>query len=132
MGPFPRFLALLTVITAVNSFAVFSQCTVHPNGKTALRFSNESRYELTFFVDDEQVGITVSPRQVTSEREILPGEHILKARAVLERQELWVWSWNEVPAGYLCVWTVEDPKTGRSKWAKPIRRVGAEQPRNTL
>jgi hypothetical protein len=94
------------------------QCSVHPEGRTALRFSNESRYELTFFVNDDMTGQVIRSGQIGPEREVPPGEHLLRARAILERQELWVVSWNEVPAGNLCVWTIEDPKQTVSGWGR--------------
>ena len=86
---------------------VSGQCVDHPAGRTALKFSNETSYDLTFFVDDDEK-VTVRAKTSSKEWEVGPGKHQLRARAVLADQTLWVWSVNEVLKGQICTWTIEE------------------------
>lgn len=86
-----------------------AQCIDDPGKKTALKFSNESRFELRFFVDEDEVGVVVPPKTVSREIVVEPGEHMLRARAIVRGESFWVWTVNEVPQGQICTWTVEDP-----------------------
>lgn len=88
---------------------VSGQCVDHPAGRTALKFSNQTSYDLTFFVDDDEK-TTVLAKTSSKEWEVRPGEHQLRARAVIPDQTLWVWSVNEVLKGQICTWTIEDPQ----------------------
>ena len=99
------------VIASTVGFAqtVSAQCVEHPDKKTALKFNNETRFELTFFVDDDDEGVTVASRTSSNELEVASGEHSLRARAVVKGQSVWVWVINEVPAGQVCSWTITDP-----------------------
>src|SRR5688500_4517208 len=47
-------------------------CAEHPDKATAVRFSNESRFELTFFVDEEEEGVVVPSRSVSDEISVKP------------------------------------------------------------
>ncbi len=85
-----------------------AQCESHPRGLTALRLDNQSSYALTFFVDYDR-SLAVASRTISSEVVVEPGEHLLRARAVVDKQELWVAAMNEVPKGMLCTWTIIDP-----------------------
>ena len=86
-----------------------AQCFVHPNTNTALKFSNESSFDLAFFIDENEKGVFVRSLQLSGEIETTPGDHLLRARAVVKGKEFWVWSINEVPPGHICRWTVTDP-----------------------
>lgn len=94
---------------------VSGQCVDHPDKKTALKFANESGYDLTFFVDDDEAGVVVASKTVSMEQEVGPGEHLLRARAIIRDAGFWVWVVNDVPEGQVCTWTIEDPpsKPGR-------------------
>ena len=103
-------LCVITMATAiVLADAVSAQCIDTPDKKTALKFNNESRFELTFFIDNDQQGIVVASGTVSIEVEVEAGQHLLRARAVVLGEGFWVWSVNEVPAGQVCTWTVTDP-----------------------
>lgn len=102
-------ISVLSISIAENNSA---QCVDHPLGKTALKFGNQTRYELTFFIDLEEIGIAVPSKKLSADREVDPGEHLLRAMARIENQTLWVWAMNDVPAGQICTWTIDDPKSG--------------------
>lgn len=102
-------LVFLTAILFGFSLGVNAQCEDHPEKKTAVRFSNESRFELTFFVDEDEQGVFVPPKSISREVSVEPGEHLLRARAVVRGEIFWVWSVNEVTQGQGCTWTIEDP-----------------------
>lgn len=87
---------------------ISAQCVDHPDDKTAVVFNNESSYDLTFFVDGDEKAM-VRSRAVSDEWEIAPGDHLLRARAVLRGKAFWVATVNEVPKGQVCTWTVNDP-----------------------
>lgn len=98
-------------LTAVFAQTIPAQCVEHPEKKTALVFDNQTSFDLTFFVDEDEKGVSVASRTASNELEVEPGEHLLRARAVVKGQSVWVWIINEVPAGHLCTWTITDPST---------------------
>jgi hypothetical protein len=89
--------------------AMSAQCVKDPEKRTALRFNNETSLELTFFVDDDEEGVGVASRAVSRDLEVEPGEHLLRARAVIRGESFFVWVVNEVPLGQVCTWTITDP-----------------------
>jgi hypothetical protein len=102
-----------TVFYAVDGIG---QCVPHPAERTAVRFENESSYELTFFVDEDETGVVVPSRTRSPEQPVEAGEHLFRARAIVAGAAVWVWMINEVPKGYVCTWTVTDPpKTVQKK-----------------
>ena len=109
-----QMLALAVIcLSATFSGETYAQCADHPDKMAALKFRNESRFELTFFVDDDEDGVVVPPKGVSPrEVRVEPGEHLLRARAIVRGESFWVWVVNEVPQGQICTWTVEDPPRG--------------------
>jgi hypothetical protein len=107
-------------MTMIAFQAASAQCVDHPEKKTALKFSNETRYELTFFVDDDEKGIVVAPGSISDEVEVEPGEHFLRARADLKGGGVWVWVVNEVPHGQVCTWTIDNASTDRYRRELPF------------
>lgn len=87
---------------------ISGQCVDHPDNKTALVFNNESSYDLTFYVDDDEKA-TVRSRTMSGELEVEPGDHFLRARAIVRGRAFWVAVVNEVTKGKVCTWTVDDP-----------------------
>ncbi len=87
---------------------ISAQCVDHPEKKTALVFNNESSYVLTFFIDDDEKTVLQS-REVSVEWEVEPGDHLLRARAIVRGKSFWVAIVNEVVKGQICTWTVADP-----------------------
>jgi len=111
------FVCVMTFLfTAGLTQKLTAQCAEHPDKATAVRFSNESRFELTFFVDEEEEGVVVSSRSVSDEISVKPGEHLLRARAIVIGESFWVWAVNEVPQGQICTWTVTDPPRRERPW----------------
>lgn len=100
---------------------VQAQCVKSPNGTTALKFSNESSYDLTFFIDQDEK-VTLTPKTVSTEFPVEPGEHILRARAMIAEVSMWVYTGNEVPEGHVCTWTIDDPPKGRQRSANRFLR----------
>lgn len=100
------------VASGIFSRQLRAQCIDHAEGKTAVKFANESRYDLTFFIDDDEKGIVVLAGKVSKEFEIGPGEHLLRARAIVRGRSFWVWAENEFPKGQICTWTIDDPQAG--------------------
>jgi len=108
--------AMTFVFTAELTQKLTAQCVEHQDKTTALKFSNESRFELTFFVDEDEEGVVVPPRTVSDEVTVEPGEHLLRARAIVIGESFWVWAVNEVPQGQVCTWTVTDPPRRERPW----------------
>lgn len=100
---------MVLVCAASLSHQISGQCVDHPAGRTALNFSNQTSYDLTFFVDDDEK-VTVRAKTSSNEWEVGPGEHQLRAGAVIADQTLWVWTVNEVLKGQICTWTIEEPQ----------------------
>ena len=86
-----------------------AQCVDHPDKKTALKFNNESKFDLTFLIDDDEEGVLLPSKTVSEEINVEPGEHLLRATAIVGGERFWVWVVNEVPQGQICTWTVGDP-----------------------
>jgi hypothetical protein len=105
---------------AAAAVAVQAQCIDHAEGKTALKFKNETGYELTFFIDEYEK-VTVPSGGLSGEFETEPGEHILRARATINGEYFWVFMGNEVPEGKVCTWTIENPHPARKGRAGKYR-----------
>jgi hypothetical protein len=108
-----RFAAhLFGVFLFVLAFApgLFAQCVDHPQQRTAVQFRNESSYELTFFVDEDEVGVAVESKGTSREQQVAPGEHLFRARAMVGGNGVWIWITNDIPQGNVCTWTVTDPE----------------------
>ncbi len=102
-------IGLITTIFVVSCRQpVSGQCVDHPGKKTAIVFSNESSYALTFFIDDEEKAF-VRSRAVSGELNVEPGEHLLRARAIIRGKSFWVATVNDVPKAQVCTWTINDP-----------------------
>jgi hypothetical protein len=104
----------ITILMWLFAAAGSAQCVDETAGRTGLRFSNQSSYGLTFFVDHENEGVFVQTGDVSSVREVTAGEHLLRARAEIGGVFFWVWVINEVPGGQICTWTVQDPPQSSS------------------
>ena len=97
-------IGLITTIFVVSCRQpVSGQCVDHPGKKTAIVFSNESSYALTFFIDDEEKAF-VRSRAVSGELNVEPGEHLLRARAIIRGKSFWVATVNDVPKAQVCTW----------------------------
>lgn len=99
----------LIVVLGLAVIAANGQCVQHPNGNTAVRFHNDSSYEVSFFID-EGYSVKLRPGVTSSEFGLSPGEHLLSALADINGMQSWVHVANEFPAGYVCTWHVTDPE----------------------
>lgn len=115
-------IAAAVICVTIGSGPALAQCRDHPAGLTAVRFVNESSYELTFFIDDDDKG-TVAIGGASPEWEVYPGEHMLRAGAVIGDQALWVWVVNEVPRGQVCTWTITDPPLESSRYKTKYKSI---------
>ena len=103
-------LTAITIVLAVSVMpAVSAQCVHSSDAKSAVRFNNETRFELTFFIDDDEKGVVVAAHQESKALGVEPGEHLLRARAVVSGEIFWIWTVNEIPPGQVCTWTITDP-----------------------
>ena len=128
---------LLVFLAMAPNKQVDAQCVDDPSGKTAVKLSNHTQYDLMFGIDDEDKG-TVEPGKESPEWEVKPGIHLLIAGAIIDGRASWVWTENEVPKGQVCTLNIEGPKEdsannenahSRNTWfskhftsKKPIRR----------
>jgi hypothetical protein len=99
-----------------------AQCVISPDGMTALKFNNQSSYELTFFIDHDEK-VTLAPKTASAEFPVEPGDHILRARATIAGVSVWASMGNSVPEGQVCTWTVEDPHRKNARSANRYRTV---------
>lgn len=115
-GPMSKVTApgvLVCAMFAVSFLGVESgvgQCLQHRELRTAAVFANETSYDLTFFIDHAETGIEVPSKTVSPEQPVEPGEHMFRARAMINGRAVWVWVINEVPRAYVCTWTITDPE----------------------
>lgn len=131
-------LALIFVL-AVSRVAA-AQCVANPTGETAVGLRNDSSYYLLFFIDGIRMdGVPSGDRSIYFVVE--PGEHVLRAEAVINGETRSAIRTGNIPEGYVCMWTVTDPPdkfAGRTQWAfrdslrrKPVRddarREGRQQ-----
>jgi hypothetical protein len=104
-----KWIRAAVVVIAAGWFAsATAQCVDSADGRTALRFDNESSYEVTFYIDDTKIA-TMAPKTTSGEFYVVPGGHFLSASAATADGELWVFSLNVVPKGQVCTWHVTDP-----------------------
>lgn len=92
--------------------AVAAQCVANPSGETAVGLRNASSHYLLFFIDGLRMdGVPPGDRSIYFIVE--PGEHVLRAEAVINGETRSAIRTGEVPKGYVCMWTVTDPPDWR-------------------
>ena len=102
------FICAALISTILFSSVIAAQCVAHPEQKTAVRFGNDTFYELTFFIDTDETGIEVPMKSTSPEQFVEAGRHMFRARAMVGERSIWVWVINDIPEGQVCTWTVTD------------------------
>lgn len=109
-------IAILAISLAVMAFGdrVSALCVDDPNGKTAVRLHNLTRYDLVFKVDEIDKGIVLAQEEGQA-WEVEPGDHLLVAGANINGNPYWLWVENDIPKGQVCTWTIveREPKTSK-------------------
>ena len=113
-------LALLTLLLLL-LFAPRSasaQCFPNPTGETAVGLRNASSHYLLFFIDSLRMdGVPAGDRSTFFI--VAPGEHHLRAEAVINGGTVSASRTVFVPESHVCTWTVTDPraKSGAERYA---------------
>lgn len=103
-------MACALILSAAQAAA--AQCVANPSGETAVGLRNASSHYLLFFIDGLRMdGVPPGDRSIYFVVE--PGEHVLRAEAVINGETRSAIRTGEVPEGSLCTWTVTDPPDRR-------------------
>lgn len=99
---------LITATVIIFSSPAVAQCVVNPTGETAVGLKNASSHFLTFYIDGvNRGGVPSGDRSI--DFMVSPGEHTLRADAVIGNETVSASRRVNIPAGYVCTWTVTDP-----------------------
>ena len=112
------FWTLLAIMLLLASYSVASaQCVANPTGETAVGLQNASSYYLVFYIDGVRQD-SVPPGDRSVDFVVAPGRHTLRADAVVNDRTVSASRTAEIPAGYVCTWTVTDQPPERSGKAR--------------
>ena len=101
-------LAFVLLLSA--SQAASAQCFLNPTGETAVGLRNASSHYLLFFLDGMRMdGVAPGDRSIFFV--VAPGEHDLRAEAVIGGETVSASRTVFVPEGHVCTWKVTDPET---------------------
>jgi hypothetical protein len=117
---------LVLVLLAAAAEVASAQCAPSPTGESAVGLQNASSHYLLFFIDEVRMdGVPAGDRSIYFV--VSPGEHSLRAEAVIGTDTANAYRKADVPAGYVCTWTVTDPAptTGaaRKGFRDGLRRI---------
>jgi hypothetical protein len=117
---------LALVMLAAAAEVASAQCVPSPTGESAVGLQNASGYYLLFFIDEVRMdGVPAGDRSTYFV--VSPGEHTLRAEAVIGTDTVNAYRKANVPAGYVCTWTVTDPPptagAAQEDFRDSIRRV---------
>src|SRR5688572_24250348 len=106
---------ILAILLLLASYRVASaQCVANPTGETAVGLQNASSYYLTLYIDGaRRDGVPPGDRSV--DFIVTPGEHTLRADAVINDQTVSALRTANIPEGHVCTWTVTDSTDTSSK-----------------
>jgi uncharacterized membrane protein len=96
--------ALLLLATQVAG----AQGVANPTRETVVGLKNASSHFLTFFIDGVNVGCVPSGDR-SIEFVVTAGQHTLRADAGIGGDTVSASRTADIPAGYVCTWTVTDP-----------------------
>lgn len=121
-----RLTAILTgllLLVAVQTAA--AQCVLNPTGETAVGLRNASSYYLLFYIDEMRMdGVPQGDQSIYFV--VAPGEHTLRAEAVIGGETVSASRTSNIPEGYVCTWTVTDPpdkaRGGQKGFRDSLRR----------
>jgi hypothetical protein len=99
---------MLVALLLLASQAAGTQGVANPTRETAVGLKNSSSHLLTFFIDGVNVG-GVPPGEKSVDFMVTPGQHDLRAEAVINGETVSASRMAAIPAGYVCVWTVTNP-----------------------
>jgi hypothetical protein len=99
---------LLVALLLLASQAAGSQGVANPTRETAVGLRNSSSHLLTFFIDGVNVGV-VPPGEKSVDFVVIPGQHTLRAEAVIDGETVSASRMADIPVGYVCRWTVTNP-----------------------
>lgn len=123
---FTALLALILLLLAVQTAA--AQCVANPSGETSVGLRNASSYYLLFFIDGMRMdGVPSGDRSIYFV--VTPGEHVLRADAVINGETRSASRTGDVPEGYVCTWTVSDPPDKSGAARKEFRDSLRREPR---
>lgn len=116
---------LASILLAIISISVAAQCGANPTGETAVGLRNSSSYFLIFYIDELSMGgVPSGDRSV--DFLISPGVHVLRADATIGTEIVSAWRTLNIPAGYVCTWTVVDlpnkPSKARARLQDSLRK----------
>ena len=115
------FWTILAIILLLASYNVASaQCVANPTGETAVGLQNASSYYLTFYIDGVRRD-GVPPGDKSVDFMVAPGEHTLRADAVINDQTVSASRTANIPEGYVCTWTVTDSADTSSKARRELQ-----------
>lgn len=97
-----------------------AQCFENPTGETAVGLKNASSYFLTFYIDGvNKGGVPSGDRSV--DFLVSPGEHSLRADALIDGETVSASRSVTMAAGEVCTWTVTDPTTRQHSEASSMK-----------
>ena len=104
--------ALITVLALglllVAAQDASAQCFANPTGETSVGLKNASSYYLTFYIDGvRKDGVPSGDRSV--DFPVTPGEHTLRADAVVGGETVSTSRTVMITSGGVCTWTVTNP-----------------------
>ncbi len=103
---------LLVALLLLASQVAGVQGVANPTRETAVGLKNSSSHFLTLFIDGVNVGGAPSGDR-SIDFVVTPGEHTLRADAVIGGTTVSASRTADIPAGYVCTWTVTDPPPTR-------------------
>lgn len=123
-----RGLILMLVATGIlfiASSAASAQCYQNPTGETAVGLQNASSYYLTFYIDGvNKGGVPAGDKSV--DFIVTPGEHALRAEAIIGGEAVSAERTAIIPEGYVCTWMVTDPPPSESASKERSRKERRE------
>jgi hypothetical protein len=116
-NPVRIFLAAIFIL-ALSAMAS-AQCVQNPTGETAVGLQNDSSFYLTFYIDGVNKG-GVPPGDKSIDFVVSPGEHALRAEALISGEIVSATRTATIPEGYVCTWTVTDPPVAYRPVKNPL------------
>lgn len=120
--------ALVCVLLLATAQAASAQCVANPTGETAVGLKNASSYYLLFFIDWMRMD-GVPPGDQSIYFVVAPGEHTLRAEAVINGETVSASRTVQITEGYVCTWTVTDPSVKSGAGDMRLRDSLRREPR---
>lgn len=102
--------ALACVLLAAASRPAAAQCFLNRAGEAAVGVRNASSHNLLFYLDGMPMDrVPAGARSI--DFAVAPGEHALRAEAVVEGETVSATRTAFILEGHVCTWTVTDPQS---------------------